>query len=138
MFSLVPEVREAWLRVVRARLAEMGERGDVAALTEAVTHAGALASELVSVEAPSLAATAFGELERAVLPTRARGRRVPGAAARAGRDRRAADSPRNDRLRCPRWRSTIHRRRGDPDACCVCPRRPNRDHDGGPERRARR
>jgi hypothetical protein len=68
VLSLVPEVREAWLRVVRARLAEMGERGDVAALTEAITHAGALASELVSVQAPSLAVTPFGELERAVLP----------------------------------------------------------------------
>src|SRR4051812_23759986 len=45
VFSLVPDVRETWLRVVRARLAEMGERGDVAALTEAVTNAGALASE---------------------------------------------------------------------------------------------
>lgn len=69
VLSLVPEVRGAWLRLVRARLAEMGERGDVAALTEAVTHAGALASELVSVQAPSLAATPFGELERAVLTT---------------------------------------------------------------------
>jgi hypothetical protein len=67
VFSLLPEVREAWLRVVRARLAEMGERGDVAALTEAVTNAGALASELVNVNAPTLAPTAFGELERAVL-----------------------------------------------------------------------
>ncbi|WNG39309.1 hypothetical protein F0U61_40825 [Archangium violaceum] len=69
VLSLVPEVREAWLRVVRARLAEMGERGDVAALTEAITNAGALASELVSVQGPSLAATAFGELERVVLAT---------------------------------------------------------------------
>ncbi|MBK6575962.1 MAG: hypothetical protein IPG17_07165 [Sandaracinaceae bacterium] len=69
VLSLVPEVRDAWLRVVRARLAEMGERGDVAALTEAITHAGALASELVGVQAPSLAATPFGELERAVLTT---------------------------------------------------------------------
>lgn len=69
VLSLVPEVREAWLRVVRARLAEMGERGDIAALTEAITHAGALAGELVGVQAPSLAATPFGELERAVLAT---------------------------------------------------------------------
>ncbi|MBK8588221.1 MAG: hypothetical protein IPN77_03645 [Sandaracinaceae bacterium] len=69
VLSLVPEVRDAWLRVVRARLAEMGERGDVAALTDAITHAGALASELVGVQAPSLAATPFGELERAVLTT---------------------------------------------------------------------
>ncbi|MBK6812934.1 MAG: hypothetical protein IPL19_33020 [Sandaracinaceae bacterium] len=69
VLSLVPEVRDAWLRVVRARLSEMGERGDVAALTEAITHAGALASELVGVQAPSLAATPFGELERAVLTT---------------------------------------------------------------------
>lgn len=71
VLSLVPEVRAAWLRVVRARLGEMGERGDVAALTEAITHAGALARELVGVKAPSLAATPFGELERAVLTTAA-------------------------------------------------------------------
>ena len=56
VLSLVPEVREAWLRVVRARLAEMGERGDIAALTEAITYAGALAGELVGVQVPSLAA----------------------------------------------------------------------------------
>lgn len=68
MFSLAPELRAAWLRVVRARLAEMGERGDVAALSEAVTTAGPLASELVAVQAPSLAPTDFDELERAVLP----------------------------------------------------------------------
>lgn len=69
VLSLVPEVREAWLRIVRARLAEMGERGDITALTEAITHADALASELVGVQAPSLAATPFGELERTVLTT---------------------------------------------------------------------
>lgn len=71
VFSLMPEVREAWLRVVRARLTEMGERGDVAALTEAVATAGALASELMNVKAPTLAPTAFGELERTVLPVAA-------------------------------------------------------------------
>lgn len=69
VLSLMPEVREAWVPVVRARFAEMGERGDLAALTEAITQSGALASELVGVQAPSLAATPFGELERAVLPT---------------------------------------------------------------------
>ncbi len=69
VLSLVPEVREAWLCVVRARLAEIGERRDVAALTDAITHAGALARELVSVQAPSLVPTPFGELERAVLTT---------------------------------------------------------------------
>lgn len=69
VLSLVPEVREAWVRVVRARLAEMGERGDLAALTEAITQSGALANELVGAQAPSLAATPFGELERALLPT---------------------------------------------------------------------
>jgi hypothetical protein len=68
VFSLVPELRAAWLHVVRARLAETGERGDVAALSEGVTIAGALASELVGVKAPSLAATRFNELERAVFP----------------------------------------------------------------------
>ena len=71
LFSLVPEVRASWLAIVRARLAEMGERGDVAALAEAITHAGASAGELLGVEASSLAATAFGELERAVLPAAA-------------------------------------------------------------------
>jgi hypothetical protein len=69
VFSVVPEVREAWLRVVRARLAEIGERGDVAALTETITNAGVLASELLGVKAPSMAATSFGEMERAVLTT---------------------------------------------------------------------
>ena len=69
VLSLEPELREAWLRVVRARLAEMGERGDIGALTEAISQAGMLASELVSIQAPSLAATPFGELERAVLTT---------------------------------------------------------------------
>lgn len=69
VLSLVPDLREAWLRVVRARLAEMGERGDVAALAEAITNAGTLASELLNVQGESLAATAFGELERAVLMT---------------------------------------------------------------------
>lgn len=68
VFSLVTEVRDAWLSVVRARLAEMGERGDIASLAAAVTHAGALASELVKVEVPSLIPTAFGELEHEVLP----------------------------------------------------------------------
>jgi hypothetical protein len=67
VLSLVPEVREAWLRIVRARLVEMGERGDIAALTGSINQAGVLASELVDVQAPSLAASRFGELERAVL-----------------------------------------------------------------------
>lgn len=68
VISLMPDAREAWVRVVRARIAEMGERGDVAALTEAITSAGALAAEIVTVTSPSLSATAFGDLERAVLP----------------------------------------------------------------------
>jgi hypothetical protein len=71
VFSLLPEVRNAWLSVVRARLAEMGERNDLVALTEAIQAAGALATELVKVAAPSLAPTSFGELERAVLPAAA-------------------------------------------------------------------
>ena len=71
LFSLLPEVRAAWLRVVRARLSEMGERKDLAALTEAITSAGALASELLEVASASLAPTSFGELERAVLPAAA-------------------------------------------------------------------
>jgi hypothetical protein len=71
VFALLPEVRAAWLRVVRARLSEIGERKDLAALTEAITGAGALATELLDVATPSLAATSFGELERAVLPAAA-------------------------------------------------------------------
>ncbi|MGT2430349.1 hypothetical protein ACU4HD_19540 [Cupriavidus basilensis] len=71
VFSLLSEVRAAWLRVVRARLAEMGERKDVAALADAVTAAGALATELVKVTSPSLSPTPFSELERAVLPAAA-------------------------------------------------------------------
>lgn len=68
LFSLMPEVREAWLRVMRARLAEVGERGDVAGLADAVTNAGSAAAELVAVTAPSLAPTPYAELERATFP----------------------------------------------------------------------
>ena len=71
VFSLLPEVRAAWLRVVRARLAEMGERKDVATLADAVTTAGALATELVKLDKLSLSPTPFSELERAVLPAAA-------------------------------------------------------------------
>lgn len=71
VFSLLPEVRAAWLRVVRARLAEMGERKDVTALAGAVSAACALASELVKVDGPSLSPTPFSELERAALPAAA-------------------------------------------------------------------
>ncbi len=71
VFSLLPDLRAAWLRVLRARFAETGERGDVAALAEAVTSAGALAGELIKVDAPSLSPTAFSALERAVLPAAA-------------------------------------------------------------------
>ncbi len=69
--SLVPEVRAAWLCVVRARLEEMGERKDLSALTDAIQTAGALAPELLDSASPSLAPTSFGELERAVLPAAA-------------------------------------------------------------------
>jgi hypothetical protein len=67
VFSLLPEIRAAWLRVLRARLAEMGERKDVATLADAVTAAGALATELVNVDRPSLSPTSFSELERTAL-----------------------------------------------------------------------
>ncbi len=70
-FSLLPDVRAAWLRILRARIAEMGERKDIAALTDAVAAAGTLAGELVHVANPSLSPTSFGELERAVLPAAA-------------------------------------------------------------------
>lgn len=71
VFSLLPEVRVEWLRLVRARLAEMGERKDIAALADAVTAAGPLATELVNVNRPSLSPAPFSELERAVLPAAA-------------------------------------------------------------------
>ncbi|WP_322068254.1 hypothetical protein [Paraburkholderia bannensis] len=71
VFSLLPDVRGAWLRVVRARLAEIGERKDVAALADAVNFAGTLATELVKVNGSSLSPTPFSELERAVLPAAA-------------------------------------------------------------------
>jgi hypothetical protein len=71
VFSLLPEVRAAWLRVLRARLAEMGERKDVATLADAVTAAGTLATELVNVDRPSLSPTSFSELERTALPAAA-------------------------------------------------------------------
>lgn len=71
LFSLVPEVRALWRAIVRARLAEMGQRKDIAALTEAITGAGALARQLLLVAMPSLSPTPFGELEREVLPAAA-------------------------------------------------------------------
>lgn len=71
IFSLVPELRAAWLRIVLARLQEIGERNDVAGLCDAVTASGPLASALGVGIAPSLAATSFGELERLVLPAAA-------------------------------------------------------------------
>ena len=71
VLSLLPEVRSAWKRIVLARLRDMGERNDMAALAEAVTAAGPLSRELVEGVSPSLAATAYGELERLVLPNAA-------------------------------------------------------------------
>lgn len=71
LFSLISEVRHAWNRIVHARLREMGERGDVATLCESVSAAGALAAELLDGADPSMTATSYGELERAVLPAAA-------------------------------------------------------------------
>jgi hypothetical protein len=71
IFSLVPELRAAWLRIVLARSREIGERNDVAALCEVVTISGSLAPELVAGNAPTMAATSFGELERLILPAAA-------------------------------------------------------------------
>jgi len=68
LFSLIPEVRQSWLRVMRARLVEVGERGDVAGLADAVTTAGSAAAELLAVTAPSLAPTPYADLERTTLP----------------------------------------------------------------------
>jgi hypothetical protein len=71
IFSLVREQRATWLRVVLARIKEIGERNDVAGLCEAVTASGPLAAELVAGVTPSLAPTPSGELERLVLPAAA-------------------------------------------------------------------
>lgn len=71
VFALVPDIRQAWLRIVRARLAEAGERKDIAALVDVVTTTGEVAGELLRVTAPSLGATMHSELERVVLPTAA-------------------------------------------------------------------
>ena len=50
--------------VAAARLAEMGDSAeDFAALADAVTAAGALATEVVKVDRPSLSPTSFSELE---------------------------------------------------------------------------
>lgn len=71
VFSLLPDIRAGWLRIVLARLTEIGERGDVPALTEVVNTAGALAGELLNVNFPSLSPTTSGELERSILPAAA-------------------------------------------------------------------
>src|SRR5712692_4737351 len=69
IFSLVPQLRAAWLPIIFARIQEIGERNDTAGLCDAVTASGFLAAELVGRVEPSLSGTAFGELERLVLPT---------------------------------------------------------------------
>jgi hypothetical protein len=71
IFSLAREQRAAWLRIVLARLQEIGQRNDVAGLCETVTASGPLSAELVAGVTPSLAATLSGELERLVLPAAA-------------------------------------------------------------------
>lgn len=71
IIGLLPDIRAEWLRIVRARLAEMGERQDLKALIEAINASGALAAELLTVGNTSLAATPFGDLERATLPAAA-------------------------------------------------------------------
>lgn len=68
VFSLVPELRVAWRSILLARLREIGDRNDAAALCEAVTVSGTLARELTDGVVPMLGATSFGELERLVLP----------------------------------------------------------------------
>ena len=71
IFSIFSEQRVAWLRIILARLREIGERNDVAGLCEAITASGPLAAELIAGVTPSLAATSCSELERLVLPTAA-------------------------------------------------------------------
>lgn len=64
VLSLMPEARAAWLRVVRARLSEMGERGDVVALTEAINSAGVLAGRTLKYYPRWLSESRFLEKER--------------------------------------------------------------------------
>jgi hypothetical protein len=71
IFSLFREQRVAWLRIVLARLREIGERNDVVGLCGAVAASGPLALELIAGVDPSLAETKSGELERLVLPAAA-------------------------------------------------------------------
>ncbi len=71
ILSFVSDQRAAWLRILLARIKEIGERNDLTGLCEAVTASGRLASELVAGVTPSLAPTQTGELERLVLPAAA-------------------------------------------------------------------
>ena len=71
IFSLVPDQRAKWMQIVMARLKDIGDRGDVVGLCEAVTATGPLAEELVAEVTPSIAATSTGDFERLVLPAAA-------------------------------------------------------------------
>ena len=49
MFALYPEIREAWMKIVCARLEEMGIRRDMQALFDAIEPLGASAEAAVRV-----------------------------------------------------------------------------------------
>ena len=69
VFALEPELRNAWLPALLARLKEIGVRGDLVALCEAIDKTRSLAGELAAVTHPTLAATPYVDLERVVLPS---------------------------------------------------------------------
>jgi len=68
MFALYPEVNASWLRVICARLKEMGIRQDAPALINSIDQLGPAAEAAVRVwEERSLAPTPFADLEREIL-----------------------------------------------------------------------
>lgn len=68
IFALYPEVYDSWLRIVCARLAEMGIRQDALALMNSIDQLGAAAEAAVRVwKERSLAPTLFADLEREIL-----------------------------------------------------------------------
>jgi len=68
VFALYPEIKDAWMKIVCARLEEMGIRRDVQALFDAIEPLGASAEAAVRVwDERGLGETAFAALEREIL-----------------------------------------------------------------------
>ena len=64
MFACLPEVRDAWIRIVAARLREAGQRRDIGELCQAIETLGIASREVREViENASLEPTAFAKLE---------------------------------------------------------------------------